>query len=205
MTASGARLAVPFLLALGLAAAAAVADAQRRPFGAPAPSASPVPLLAGPPSRSAWRVPRRYGLTLPLAVDQRLLARGLGTTYRVILPRVSRPYEDVELVVLDVEAEAAALPDPGIVGVPPASAGGVVYTGNVAGTPGAVAVVSVISDVLYGRFVAGDDVWVLFSDPRGQPFVRLEQRPPEAARFGPAPAVPSLPDRMVPASQRRRR
>ena len=203
MTPRRPRLARSLLVALLLAAVAAAVDAQRRPFGAPAPSASRVPLLAGPPSRAAWRVPRRYGLELPLAVDQRLLAAGLGSTYRVILPRVSRPAVDVELVVEAVEAEAAAIPEGGLAGVRSAiPTGGVVYTGTVAGGRGSVAVLSVISDVLYGRLVAGEDVWVLFSDSRGRPFVRLEQRPPVAG--APGTVAPLLPDRMVPASQRRR-
>ena len=200
MTLSARRLGAAFAVAMALAAFGAGVDAQRRSFGA-APAVAP--LLAGPPARTAWRLPRRYGLELPIAVDARLLAAGLGDRYRVILPRVSRQMQNVELVVEDVRADAANIPSPAIAGVRgPVSTGGLVYTGTVAGGAGAVAVLSVISDVLYGRFVFDEDVWVVFSDARGRTYVRLEQRPPAAD----APAAGArFPDRMVPSSQRRRR
>ena len=57
-------------------------------------------------------------------------------------------------------------------------------------------VLSVVNGVLYCRFAAGEEAWVVYSDAAGRAMVRVERRTDAAAAGagpGPWPAVPGLP------------
>ncbi len=157
-----------------LAGAADPAAAQFDPRAERGAAAGGAPLVAGPPPGPAWRLRRSYGMQLPLAVDGRLLAAGLGPSFALVLPLPGGPRDDLLVVVDEVRADGAGSlpPVPGL----PRTGLSVVYTGLVRGERTSVAVLSVVRGVLYSRVVVGETAWVLYSDPLGGAFVRITRR-----------------------------
>lgn len=154
-----------------------------------------VPLVFGPLPAVPWRGRVDFGTVLPLGLDAVAIARGLGSAFRMVLPRVGPPGTVFDAVVDAVERQDVSEFAGGVAGVNPANS--VVYTGTLRDRPDVVVVLSVVNRVLYSRFAVGEEVWVIFSDALGRPMVRLERRgDPDPLGGGPGgwPVVPGLPE-----------
>ncbi len=152
------------------------------------------PLVLGPLPGSPWRGRVAFGAEFPLGVDAAAIGRGLGPSFRMVLPRVGPAGSVFDAVVDDVEREDVAALAAGVAGVNPA--GSMVYTGTLRRRPDVVVVLSVVNGVLYSRFAVGEEAWVIYSDAAGRAMVRVERRSEAAAgNAGPGawPAVPGLP------------
>ena len=189
------------VLALSLAAAGLLAVVVPGAAGAGqfdrhgrrlAPGAAP--LVFGPLPAAPWRGRVDFGTVLPLGVDAVAIGRGLGPTFRMVLPRVGPPGSVLDAVVEDVEREDVSALAAGVAGLNPGNS--VVYTGTLRRRPDVVVVLSVVNRVLYCRFAVGDEAWVIYSDATGRPMVRVERRADAAvAGAGPGgwPVAPGLP------------
>ena len=159
--------------AVGAGSAAAGAQgAQYDRFGRRLPPGA-APLLMGPLPGPAWPPRVDFGMELPIGVDAGALRRGLGPAFRMVLPRAGTSGARLDVVVENVRQEDVRVG--GAAARAPAR-GSVVYTGTVRGRPDAVAVVSVVNDVLYCRLALGDEEWVVYSDPNGRTLVQVERR-----------------------------
>ncbi len=186
------RVVAAVALCAAIAAVDSVALQFDRRTQRRAADAEGVPLLAGPPPGPSWRVRRRFGLELPIALDTRVLEAGLEPAFSLLLPLVTGPRDEVLVVVEQVRSDTGSVPGslPGI----PDLRSSVVYTGVVRGQPASVVVLSVVRGVLYSRVVVGDYAWLLYSDPAGRAYVRLDRRAsgsePVSRPSGASPAVP---------------
>ncbi|MYH29596.1 MAG: hypothetical protein F4137_12255 [Acidobacteria bacterium] len=153
-----------------------------------------VPLVFGPPSGAPWRGAVGFGMAFPVGVDAVVISRGLGSAFRMVLPRVGPAGSFLDAVVDNVEREDVSAMAGGVAGV--GRAGSVVYTGTLRRRPDVVVVLSVVNGVLYSRFAVGEEAWVIYSDAMGRVMVRVERRSAAAgAEAGPGawPAVPGVP------------
>ena len=151
------------------------------------------PLVFGPLPGAPWRGPVDFGTALPVGVDAAAIGRGLGPAFRMVLPRVGPPGGVLDVVVDSVQREDVSAMAGGVAGLSPANSA--VYTGTLRRRPDVVVVLSVVNGVLYCRFAAGEEAWVVYSDAAGRAMVRVERRTDAAAAGagpGPWPAVPGL-------------
>ena len=157
-----------------------------------APGAAPV--VFGPLPGAPWRGRVDFGMALPLGVDAAAIGRGLGSAFRMVLPRVGVSGTVLDVVVEDLQREDVSAMAAGVAGVDPRNS--VVYTGTLRSRPDVVVVLSVVNGVLYSRFAVGEEAWVIYSDAAGRAMVRVERRRDAAASgpgSGPWPSVPGLP------------
>ncbi len=169
-------LAVAILLA-GAVPAAGEAGQFDRHGRRLAPGAAP--LVLGPLPGSPWRGQVAFGAEFPLGVDAAAIGRGLGPSFRMVLPRVGPAGSFFDAVVDNVELEDVAALAAGAAGVNPA--GSMVYTGTLRRRPDVVVVLSVVNGVLYSRFAVGEEAWVIYSDAAGRAMVRVARRSEAAA------------------------
>ena len=188
---------LPFRRLVGLAllvgfAAAPVAAQRFDQHGrrVPVPQGE-VPLLVGPPNAYAWRVHRRPGQQLPVRIDRRVLYSN-PTSFRLVLPRLGPAGNDAEIIVDGVRNDAGVL-DATIARSLPRLSVPVAYSGSVRGSVSGVAVISVLGGVFYGRIVAGEDTWLLYSTPRGIAYVQLDVRDTAGVPLPPGVLPPGLP------------
>ncbi len=168
--APAASLAALALLAV-LAAGAAEAGQYDRYGRRIEPGAAP--LVFGPLPGFPWRGRIDYGMTFPLGADTVVLRRGLGSAFRMVLPRAGAAGAVLDAVVENVEAENVA---DLVAGAPGAVRGtSIAYTGTLRGRPDVVVVLSVVNDVLYSRLAIGGEAWVIYSDAGGRVMVRVER------------------------------
>ena len=184
-------LAVAILLAGAVPAAVEAGQFDRHGRRLP-PGAAP--LVLGPLPGSPWRGQVAFGAEFPLGVDAAAIGRGLGSAFRMVLPRVGPAGSFLDAVVENVEREDVSALAGGVAGINPRSS--VVYTGTLRHRPDVVVVLSMVNGVLYSRFAVGEEAWVIYSDAAGRAMVRVERRGDAAvAGAGPGgwPVVPGLP------------
>ena len=170
------------LFAFGAALSAQTYDRYGRRV---VPVPGEVPLLAGPPNPGDWRMARRLGQDLPLAVDFGLLYSS-PTTFRILVPRVGRAGNDLEVVAYEVRNDGG-LVDPASLRQFPGAGRSVSLTGRVRGSTSGLVILSVFGGVFYGRVIVGEEeAWTLYSSAGGQTYVRLSTPAPDA------PDVPLL-------------